>query len=133
MLARMGHDILVAGLLLGIAGDALLRAPGPPGINFSGLIALIAAAAYLLHRRSGRDLDRGRLAWMAVVVLAAAALAWRDAPPLKLLALASVTVGFALAAYRHDTSWIRSAGVTQYVAAWAAGALHAWTASALVL
>jgi hypothetical protein len=66
-------------------------------------------------------------------VLFAAGLAWRDAPPLKLLALASVTLAFALAAYRPLAAWVRSAGVTRYVRAWGAGALHAWTAAALVL
>jgi hypothetical protein len=64
-------------------------------------------------------------------VLFAAGLTWRDAPPLKLLALGCATLTFALAAYRPAASWVRRAGVLRYAGALVLGALHAWTAAAL--
>jgi hypothetical protein len=124
--------LLVAGLVLGVTGDALLRAPGPPGLNMFLWVVAIALAAYVLQRRAGLELDRGRVAWLAITVLFAAGLAWRDSPPLKLLALGCATFGFALAAYRVGAAWVRRAGVFRYLRAWGTGALHAWTAAALV-
>ena len=37
--------LLVAGGVLGTVGDALLRAPGPPGLNLSVWVASVAVAA----------------------------------------------------------------------------------------
>jgi hypothetical protein len=116
-----------------VAGDLLLRAPGLPALNMSLWVASIVVAALVLHRHAGIALDRGRVGWLAVAGVFAAGLAWRDAPPLKLLALGCATVAFALAAYGPDASWVRRAGVARYAAAWGTGALHAWTAAALVL
>jgi hypothetical protein len=124
---------LVAGAVIGVIGDVLLRAPGPPGLNMSLCVALVALAALVLHRRGGVELDRERVAWLAIGVLFAAGLAWRDSPPLKLLALGCATLAFALAAYRVSAAWVRRAGVFRYARAWGTGALHAWTAAGLVL
>jgi hypothetical protein len=125
--------LLVAGMVLGAAGDALLRAPGPPGLNLALWIASVAVAALALHRRAALALDRERVAWLAIGVAFAAGLAWRDAPPLKLLALGCATLTFALAAHRLDAAWVRRAGVVRYAGALALGALHAWTAAGLAL
>jgi hypothetical protein len=125
--------VLVAGVVLGAVGDALLRVPGPPGLNLSLWVASVAVAALALHRRAALALDRGRVAWLAIGVVFAAGLAWRDAPPLKLLALFSATLIFALAAHRLAAAWVRRAGVLRYAGALALGALHAWTAAALAL
>ena len=125
--------LLVAGAVLGALGDALLRAPGPPGLNLLLWIAAVAVAALALHRRAALTLDRERVAWLAIGVVFAAGLAWRDAPPLKLLALGCATLTFALAAHRLAAAWVRRAGVTRYAGAVALGALHAWTAAALAL
>jgi len=125
--------LLAAGLVLGATGDALLRAPGSPGLNLSLWIASVAVAALALHRRAALALDRERVAWLAIGVSFAAGFAWRDAPPLKLLALGCATMTFALAAHRLSMAWVRRAGVLRYAGALALGALHAWTASALAL
>jgi hypothetical protein len=125
--------LLAAGALLGAVGDALLRAPGPPGLNLSLWIALVAVAALALHRRAGLARDRERLGWLATGVLFAAGLTWRDAPPLKLLALGCATLTFALASHRLAASWVRRAGVVRYVGALVLGALHAWTAAGLAI
>ena len=125
--------LLVAGLLLGVVGDALLRVPGPPALNLFLWVASVALAALVLHWRAGLELDRERVAWLAIGALFVAGLAWRDSPPLKLLALGCATLMFALAAYRRGATWVRRAGVTRYVRAWGTGALHAWIAAALAL
>ncbi|MPZ17388.1 MAG: DUF4173 domain-containing protein [Luteitalea sp.] len=126
--------LLVAGVVLGAVGDALLRAPdGPVGLNLSLWVASVAVAALALHRRAALALDRERVAWLVIGVVFAAGLAWRDAPPLKLLALGCATLTFALAAHRLAAAWVRRAGVLRYAGALALGALHAWTAAALAL
>lgn len=125
--------LLVAGVVLGAVGDALLRAPGPPGLNLSLWIASVAVAALVLHRRAALALDRERVAWLVIGVVFAAGFAWRDAEPLKLLALGCATLTFALAAHVSAAAWVRRAGVLRYAGALALGALHAWTAAPLVL
>jgi hypothetical protein len=115
-------------------GDALLRAPGGPvNLNLSLWIASVAVAALALHRRVARALDRERVAWLAIGVMFAAVLAWRDAELLKLLAVGCATLTFALAAHRPAAAWVRRAGVLRYAGALALGALHAWTAAVLAL
>ena len=76
--------LLVAGVVLGAVGDALLRASDPPGLNLSVWVASVAVAALALHRHAGLAPDRERAAWLAIGVTFAAGFAWRDAPPLKL-------------------------------------------------
>lgn len=126
--------LLVSGALLGAVGDALLRAPaGPVNLNLSLWIALVGATAVALHRRAALALDRERVAWLVTGVVFAAGLAWRDAPELKLLALGSATLAFALAAHRLTARWVRRAGVLHYVVALASGALSAWTAAVLAI
>ena len=126
--------LFVAGGVLGAIGDALLRDPnGPVNVNLSLSVASVAVAAIALHRHAAVPLDHERLAWLLVGVAFAAGLAWRDAPPLKLLGLGCATLTFALAAHRRDTGWVRRAGVVRYASALALGALHAWTAAALAL
>jgi hypothetical protein len=125
--------LIVAGAVLGAMGDALLRVGGPPGLNMALWVGAIALSAYVLHRRTGLDIDRERVAWLVVTVLFAAGLAWRDSTTLKPMALGCATLGFALAAYRAGAAWVRRAGVASYAWAWGTGALHAWTATVLVL
>ena len=125
--------LLGAGVLLGALGDALLRAPGPPGLNLSLWVASVAVAALALHRRTAVALDRERVAWLLIGVAFAAGLAWRDAPPLKLLALGCATLIFALAAHRLAASGVRRAVGVHYAVALALGALHGWTAATLAL
>lgn len=128
-----GTTLLLTGLILGSIGDGILRAPGEPALNVFLWISAVAISAILLHRRAGMELDRGRVAWLLVGVLFAAGLAWRDSPPLKLLALGSASLAFALAAYRVGADWTRRTDVFRYVRAWTTGALHAWLAAPIAL
>src|SRR5437773_10297802 len=64
---RLGLEVLATGVVLGIAGDALLRAT-PWGLNaFLCTVALAAAAAWLVYRRRiavGRDAP-----WLAMAAV----------------------------------------------------------------
>ncbi len=125
--------LLAAAVILGVLGDVLLRSAGPFGLNWSLWIASVALAAVVLSGRRASPLDRGRTIWLLVGVAFAAGLAWRDAPPLKLLALGSATMAFAIAAYRLDTSWLRRSGVVRYAVVLALGAFRAWTSAAIAV
>lgn len=127
------RPLLVVGVVLGLVGDTLLRAPGAPGLNMFLWVAAVAVAALVLNRRSGRPLDHERLAWLAVGTLFTAGFVWRDAGPLKLLALGCAVLTFALAAYRPSGSWVRQSGLLRYALAVALGTIHTWTAAGLAL
>jgi uncharacterized protein DUF4153 len=127
------NALLVVGLIAGIVGDALLRGPDPVGINATLWVAFIAIAAFALHRLFGLELSGERRTWVLLAALFAMGFAWRDSPALKFLSFASASMAFGLAAYRVGAAWVRRAGVLEYVRAYATGALHAWTAAALVL
>jgi hypothetical protein len=125
--------LIVAGVVLGVVGDALLFDANDVALNLSLWIGLWAAAAVVLHRRLGSALDAERTGWLAIGVVFASGLAWRDGPPLKLLALACTAAAFAFATHRKSAAWVRRAGVMHYAAALALGALHAWMAGGLAL
>ncbi len=125
--------VLAAGAVLGALGDVLLRASAPPGLGLSLWIAAVAVAALALQRRAALPLHRTRATWLVTGVAFAAGLAWRDAPPLKLLAIGCATLAFALAAHRLTAAWVWRGSLTGYATALALGALHGWTAAVLAL
>ena len=75
--ARVARRALVAAVLLGILADPLLRNE-PWGLGLLVWIVLFAAGAILLVRRAGRPLSSESGIWLAVAVLFAAGLSWRD-------------------------------------------------------
>lgn len=109
------------GLLLGIVGDALLRGGGAPGLNLFLWAAALTAAVFVLERRREGALSKEAATLLGVGVFFAAVLAWRDSPPLKVIALAATAGAFALPALEAGAAWIRRAGVSGYAHA-AAGA-----------
>jgi uncharacterized protein DUF4153 len=83
--------VAVVALLLGVAGDALLR-DGPPGAAFPLWIAALVLNLRALVNRSGRPLTREAGLWLAAAVVFALGIAWRDSEALiglDLLATAS--------------------------------------------
>lgn len=82
--------VLLTGLALGVAGDALLRA-GPWALNVVVWLVLVLASATLLARRAGGPWPRTTLLPAALALLAACGMAWRDAVLLRLADLAVVT------------------------------------------
>lgn len=75
MIARRS---LVGAALLGILADPLLR-NGPWGVGLLVWMAMFAALVVALASRSGAAFSRESRIWLAVAVLFAAGLSWRDA------------------------------------------------------
>jgi hypothetical protein len=113
---KRGLEVVEAALLLGILGDALLRAT-PWGLNvtlWSGALAL-ALLALLVRGRSKALSGEGR--WLLLpLAFFSAGFAWRDSLTLQILDALGLAVIFSLIALRARGGWIRLAGLTEYVA-----------------
>jgi hypothetical protein len=97
---RTGLNILEAALLLGVLGDALLRAT-PWGLNVLLWVGVLLAGFRALAARCREGGFAGEGRWLlGASVLAAAAFAWRDSPTLKLLDAAAICVALSLLAWR---------------------------------
>ncbi|HET7372243.1 MAG TPA: DUF4173 domain-containing protein [Gemmatimonadaceae bacterium] len=73
--------VLASGLLLGVAGDLLLRS-GPDGLAFPVWIALAVVSAIIVAKRVRRALSFEASAWLATAFLFSIAIAWRDSETL---------------------------------------------------
>ena len=99
--AHNARRVLASALLLGIAGDLLLRA-GPDGIAFPLWISLAALSAIVVARSVHRALSFEAVAWLATAFAFSTGIAWRDSAELVffdyLAVLGAVTLaGVALA------------------------------------
>ena len=100
--AGLAKRLLVAAVLLGVTGDALLH-DGPLGLAFPLWIALLALELKMLAWRGQRSVHREPAAWLAAAVVCAAALAWRNADMLRALDLLATAGCLGLAAVSlHD-------------------------------
>ncbi|MDX6694194.1 MAG: hypothetical protein QOF02_1797 [Blastocatellia bacterium] len=112
---KLGLKVLEAGLLLGVLGDALLRAT-PWGLNltlWSGALAFAMLALLLLHGRNVALASDGR--WLLLpLAFFSVAFAWRDSLTLKTLDALALLAVFSLIALRARGGWIRLAGVTEH-------------------
>ena len=111
---RQSLHVLEAALLLGVLGDALLRAT-PWGLNFFlWTSALLAAVVALLERwrRMGLKGEGGWLLWP--IILCSAAFAWRDSPTLRWLDALIVLCMFGLLAWRASGARLKLASLTAY-------------------
>jgi hypothetical protein len=116
--------VLGAGILLGILGDALLRAT-PWGLNvLLWLAALGIAAGVVMRRREIRLSPETR--WLApVALLFAAGFAWRDSTVLAALNGLGLLIVLALMALRGRTGRLAIAGFTEYTLGLMLAWLHA--------
>ena len=110
---KLGLQVLLAALLLGVLADALLRVI-PWGLNLMLWMMAVAAAVVML-------VIRNRVGWVAArswltipLVLFAAFTAWRDSPVLKLLDVGALMLVFSLALARPRRGSIRLAGAVEY-------------------
>ena len=122
---RLGLEVLATGVVLGIAGDALLRAT-PWGLNaFLCTVALAAAAAWLVHRRRiavGRDAP-----WLAMAaVLLGSNFAIRDSGALRALDAMGLAILLALAGLSLRGVALRGRDAWEYVRSVVVAALSAW-------
>lgn len=110
---RLGLGIVGAGLLLGLLGDALLRAV-PWGINVCLWILLLVVVTLILIRWYGLRLTGGGR-WMVIPSLVFALLfAWRASPTLMMLNLWALLASLGLAALRSQAGRVRVAGLAEY-------------------
>lgn len=129
---RLGLGTLGAACVLGVLGDALLRAT-PWGVNVSLWVVGLVAATLAVARWRGIGL-RGGGKWLALPALFfASALAWRDSPALIALNLLALLMSLALAALRSRTGKLRVGGVLDYALGLLAGALSAGLGSLALL
>ncbi len=122
---RLGLEVLATGVVLGIAGDALLRAT-PWGLNaFLCTVALAAAAAWLVYRRRiavGRDAP-----WLAMAaVLLGSNFAARDSNALRALDAVGLAILLALAGLSLRGVALRGRDAWEYVRSGVVAALSAW-------
>lgn len=125
--------VLAAGLVVGVIGNLLLRAPGPFGLNFFLLTAAVAIATVAVRRAGAGSLSREAGVSLLVGVLFAAVFVWRDSPALKLMAFAGAVLWFALPAFRAGAAWLRESHIAGYIAAGVAAVAHTLFGAALVL
>jgi hypothetical protein len=119
---RIRTPALASAAGLGVLGDALLRASGPPGLN-AVLWSLAGAVAVLaLGGRRGWPVSRESSALIVVALLFIGGLAWRDADALRAVNVLAAAVAVSLAAGEAGAAWVRRAGAGAYAKA---GALTA--------
>ena len=114
---RLGLGVLEAALVLGLLGDALLRAT-PWGLNVFLWVGALVAGAHALSRRGGaRKLLAGEGVWLWSVALTFAAFfVWRDSLTLRALDALVVLGALSVVALGARGGRVRLAGVTDYAA-----------------
>ena len=110
---RLGLLLLPAALLLGLFGDALLRAT-PWGLNVLLWVGLLLGLCYGLARHLNWTLA-GEGKWLAVpALLFAAGFAWRDSSTLRALDLCGLLCCLGVGAARTQAGQIRLSGLWEY-------------------
>ncbi|HEX5708733.1 MAG TPA: DUF4173 domain-containing protein [Pyrinomonadaceae bacterium] len=115
---KLGLGVAEAALLLGVLGDALLRAT-PWGVNVTLWVGAFLAATLALGRHKGvaRAPSReARWLWGAVMLLAVF-FAWRDSLTLRVLDTLMILGALSLAALTTRAGRVRAAGVSEYALA----------------
>lgn len=109
--SRWRVEVPAAAVVLGVAGDVLLRAL-PWGVGAALWMVLLMAGSVLVAVRAGiRPLD-GTRAWLgAAAIFFAAALAWRDAGFLRALNVLAFLLAMGLAVARTRGPSIAQAGI----------------------
>jgi hypothetical protein len=117
-------EVLVTSILLGLLGDAFLRA-APWGLNLTLWILLLVMSAASMAARHGVEWPRAAIFVMLLVPILAIAFAWRDSPALKALDLLAMTVAVAAWSTSLEPGRALSRGVLDYLR----GLLNSGTAS----
>lgn len=112
---KRGLAVLEAALLLGILGDALLRAT-PWGLNVSLWTGALALAVLALLARGRSHALAGEGGWLALpLIFFSASFAWRDSLTLQILDGLALLITFSLIALRARGGRIQLAGMIEYV------------------
>jgi hypothetical protein len=110
---RRGLALLAGGLVVGVVVDAFLRAT-PLGINVLVVALAFGAALAALAARDGGRLGPGRWALVAVAVVFAALVSWRDSPWLVSLDLFAAAVAVCLVALPFRGFRVARGGLGEY-------------------
>lgn len=116
---RTGLGVAGAALVLGMAGDALLRS-APWGLNLALWTAALVIAVAALQRWA--QVEDAAVAWIPVALVTASLVAWRDSPTLKALDLAALGVILGLAMLRARGGEVKLAGLAHHAMGVAASA-----------
>ncbi|MCI0692920.1 DUF4173 domain-containing protein [candidate division KSB1 bacterium] len=110
---NLAFAALVAALVLGMLGDALLRVI-PWGLNMClWILTLVAVVAVITCQTSADTINR--VWWMALpVIFCAAAFIWRDSSTLKILNVLALFILLALTRRMMKAGQIRIAGVAEF-------------------
>jgi hypothetical protein len=124
--ALVGHALLV-----GVAGDALLRDFGG-GVSFPLWISILALAMTSVVWRSGRQVPREASAWLITAFVFSCGLAWRDSETLGVGDFLATlgALGMAAVALSDSSSALFAARLRD--TAWAAAAVVRSTAAGIV-
>jgi hypothetical protein len=117
--------ILSAGLVMGLAGDLLLRESGGPGLAFLLLFLVLALLMEWVSHRAGLVLGREARVSIAVGLVLGCAIVFRAAPALQVLAFLGAAAAFAFPTLHAGGPWLRSSGVGEQMEALAGAAGHA--------
>lgn len=129
--APAGTALLWQALMLGISGDALLRA-GIVGPAFAAWIAILALAILSLTWQAGRRVPREALGWMGVALLFAGLTAWRGSDTLLPLDVLAATGALGLVAIALRDSRLALWAPRLRDTLWAAAAIVGSTARGIV-
>ncbi len=124
--SRLAFQVAAAGILLGVLGDALLRAV-PWGINVPVWTAAVLACALILADRHRIEWNP-RMHWPALLALIfSVGFAWRDAPSVKFFDAFAMVVAVSIWSGSLDGAPVRSWGFFHYVR----GLLNSGSAAAI--
>ncbi|MFN8523942.1 MAG: DUF4173 domain-containing protein [Chloroflexota bacterium] len=129
---RLGLACLAAALLIGILGDALLRAV-PWGLNVPLWVAAAVAASAGLGCYMGWQGDRRSFFFGGVAVLFAGGLALRDSMALAVCNVLAVLMLLALMGAATARGKVLTAGVTDYAIAALHAGLHAMVGALMLV
>ena len=111
---KCGLKILEAALLLGILGDALLRAM-PWGLNVTLWTSALAGALVALLARGRRQALAAEGRWLVLpLIFFSAGFAWRDSLTLKTLDTLALLITFSLIALKARGGRVRLGGMMEY-------------------
>jgi hypothetical protein len=114
---KMGLELIQAALLLGILGDAMLRAI-PWGLNVFLAVAGVAGATVMLNNRWRRNSFRRRDAWLYVsLIVFSLSIAWRDSATLTALDILALLTVLALITLRATGLKIQHTSLVRLVLA----------------
>jgi len=124
--SKLALHVAIAGIVLGVLGDALLRAI-PWGINVPLWTAAVLAGLLILSNRHRIRWEFGTL-WPALLVLIfAVGFAWRDSPSVKFFDAFAMAVAIAIWSGTLEGSPVRGWALWDYVR----GFLNSGTAAAI--